>query len=147
MDIVTLNNIIKILSGIETEMVDRTLYLNNVKDANDLIKLKNAFINLEKYNRYKNEDKLILNISKYLENKEKCDLTIVDKNNWEISNIQDINIIHAVYIYKMLYKVSPNIKLNIKNTYKSIVKDIIKQHINKENFDYMTSSIKIEYFS
>lgn len=141
MDKLLLDKILDILPGIKTEMKDRILYLFEINDMNDFIKLKYALINLEK-NSYKESTKIYLDITNYLKNNDLCSFNVIN-DKWYVSDIKSLDIIHIIYTYKMLNESSPYIELEVSNLNKTDVHNIIKQYVNKTNYDYIMPSIKL----
>lgn len=141
MDKLLLDKILDILPGIKTEMKDRILYLSEINDMNDFIKLKYALINLEK-NSYKESTKIYLDITNYLKNNDLCSFNVIN-DKWYVSDIKSLDIIHIIYTYKMLNESSPYIELEVSNLNKTDVHNIIKQYVNKINYDYIMPSIKL----
>ena len=130
------------LYGIKCEIKNETLYLKEIKDINDFIKIRNALINLEK-NSYKESSKIYLDISDYLKNSELFEFKTIN-NKWYIKNIKSIDFIHVICTYKLFNKSSQFVELDIQNLDKKEVIDIIKQYISKDNYNFIMNSIMLK---
>lgn len=130
------------LYGIKCEIKNETLYLKEIKDINDFIKIRNALINLEK-NSYKESSKIYLDISDYLKNSELFEFKAIN-NKWYIKNIKSIDFIHVICTYKLFNKSSQFVELDIQNLDKKEVIDIIKQYISKDNYNFIMNSIMLK---